>query len=51
MIIVAKVTKAGNDLVGSKMANRRFYLKHKSYFDHNNKCTITRFWLQYTISC
>ena len=37
-VIVAKVTKAGNDLVGSKLAEKGFYLKHNSYFHHNNKC-------------
>ena len=36
--IVAKVTKTGNNLVGSKMADKRFYFKHKSYFHHDNKC-------------
>ena len=28
--IVAKETKAGNDLVVIKMADKRFYLKHKN---------------------
>ena len=36
--IVAKVTKAANDLVGGKIADKRFfYIKHKNYFQHNNK--------------
>ena len=34
----AKLRKARNDLVGSKMADKRFYLKHKSYFHHNDRC-------------
>ena len=28
--IVAKETKAGNDLVVNKIADKRFYLKHKN---------------------
>ena len=36
--IVINVTKAGNDLVGNKMANKSSYLKHKCYFRRNNKC-------------